>query len=206
NIHTSLLPRWRGAAPIQRAIQAGDKETGITIMQIDAGLDTGPILAQTKCLINQYDTAGSLHDKLAKLGGDCLLETLAKLAAGQSTSTPQDHSLASYAKKITKAEAQLDWSLSALELERTVRAFNPAPVTYTELHDLRLRIWQAEAIDQVVDIAPGSILDCTKTGIDIATGVGVLRLLEIQAPGKRVQSAAEFLNGRPDFASLTRES
>ena len=199
NIHTSLLPRWRGAAPIQRAIQAGDKETGITIMQIDPRLDTGPILLQKKCTISANETAGSLHDKLADLGAECLLATLEKLAAQQLIPQPQDDALATIAKKISKSEAQLDWSRSAIELEQTIRAFNPAPVAHTELNGIKLRIWQAEISEQTTNSKPGSIVNCNKAGIEIATGDGILRLLKIQPPGKRVQTATEFLNGRPDF-------
>ncbi|MBM2829413.1 MAG: Methionyl-tRNA formyltransferase [Gammaproteobacteria bacterium] len=201
NIHTSLLPRWRGAAPIQRAIQAGDSETGITIMQIDTGLDTGPILAQVKCPIAAEDTSGSLHDKLAALGATCLLETLDNIAANNINPVPQDNSMATYARKITKAEARVDWSLPAIELERTVRAFNPSPVAYTELNGLKLRIWQARIIDQSAHDSPGAVIACHRSGIDVATGKGILRLLKVQPPGKRILSIAEFLNGRPDFVT-----
>lgn len=202
NIHTSLLPRWRGAAPIQRAIQAGDAETGVSIMQIDTGLDTGPILAQTKCPISPTDTAENLQNKLADLGGTCLLEVLNQIADGSVLAEPQNETEATYANKITKSEAELDWDKPAIELERTIRAFNPAPVAYTELNDIRLRIWQAEMSEQTTHSKPGSILNCNKSGIEIATGDGVLRLLKIQPPGKRIQSVSEFLNGRPDFIKM----
>ncbi len=206
NIHTSLLPRWRGAAPVQRAIQAGDAETGVSIMQIDPGLDTGPILAQTKCAITPSDTAESLQNKLADLGGSCLLNVLDQIADGSALAEPQNETDATYAKKITKLEAKLDWDTPAIELERTIRAFNPAPVAYTELNGIRLRIWQAEILNKEAQYAPGTILDCSKEGINIATGEGILRLIKIQPPGKRIQSASEFLNGRPDFTSIKHPS
>jgi methionyl-tRNA formyltransferase len=206
NIHTSLLPRWRGAAPIQRAIQAGDTETGVSIMQIDTGLDTGPILTQTKCPITPADTAESLQNKLADLGGSCLLDVLNQIADGTALARPQNETEATYAHKITKLEAKLDWDTPAIELERTIRAFNPAPVAYTELNGIRLRIWQAAILNKEAQYAPGTILDCSKDGIDIATKESVLRLLKIQPPGKRIQSVSEFLNGRPDFTSIKHPS
>lgn len=201
NIHTSLLPRWRGAAPIQRAIEAGDNETGVSIMQMDEGLDTGPILAQMRCPIAKDETSGSLHEKLAVLGAKCLIETLDKIAAGRITSNPQDSSQATYANKITKAEARLDWTKPAEILERQVRAFNPAPVAYTEVNGLQIRIWEAQLINKPFNANPGYILACNKSGVDIATGKGILRLLKIQPAGKRIMTIQEFLNGRPDFFS-----
>jgi len=206
NIHTSLLPRWRGAAPIQRAIQAGDAETGVSIMQIDAGLDTGPILAQTKCPISPTDNAENLQNKLADLGGTCLLNVLDQITDGSALAEPQNEIEATYANKITKPEAELDWDTPAIELERTIRAFNPAPVAYTELNGIRLRIWQTEILDKEAQYAPGTILECSKDGIDIATGEGILRLLKIQPPGKRIQNVSEFLNGRPNFTSIKHPS
>lgn len=202
NIHTSLLPRWRGAAPIQRAIEAGDNETGVSIMQMDEGLDTGPILAQMRCPIAKDETSGSLHEKLAVLGAKCLIETLDKIAAGrQITPTPQDSTQATYANKITKAEARLDWAKPGEILERQVRAFNPAPVAYTEINGLQFRIWEAQLINKPFNANSGSILACHKSGVDIATGKGILRLLKIQPAGKRIMTIQEFLNGRPDFFS-----
>ena len=201
NIHTSLLPRWRGAAPIQRAIEAGDRETGVSIMQMDDGLDTGPVLAQMRCPINDDETSGSLHEKLAVLGAKCLIETLEKIAAGQITPTSQDSTHATYANKISKAEARLDWTKPAILLERQVRAFNPAPVAYTEINNLQFRIWEALCINKSFNANPGAILACNKSGVDIATGDGIIRLLKIQPAGKRIMTIQEFLNGRPDFFS-----
>lgn len=205
NVHTSLLPRWRGAAPVQRAIQAGDEETGITIMQMDTGLDTGPILAQVTCPINPVDTAGSLATKLARLGATCLLEVLENIAEGKIHPEPQNDTAATYANKITKSEAKIEWNKPAIEIARMIRAFNPAPVAFTELNGLRLRIWQAELLEQDTHHIPGTILNCNKTGMDIATSDKVLRITQLQPPGKRVQNIQEFLNGRPEFANLIQE-
>jgi len=199
NVHTSLLPRWRGAAPIQRAIQAGDDETGITIMQMDSGLDTGSILLQKKCPINATDTTASLQNKLASLGSDCVLEVLETLIAGNLNPVKQDESQACYAEKITKSEARIDWSESAINIDRTIRAFNPAPICHTQLRGLTLRIWQALILESESTSPAGQIVHASKAGIDVATGHGVLRILQIQPQGKRAMSVADFLNGNPDF-------
>jgi methionyl-tRNA formyltransferase len=203
NVHTSLLPRWRGAAPIQRAIQAGDRETGVSIMQIDGGLDTGPVLARMKCPITADETAGTLQDKLAILGSECLLNTLGLLATGALVATPQEENRATYARKVTKDEAQIDWSKPAVELERLIRAFNPAPVAHTVLNGIQLRVWQATVIESASTKAPGTVIECSKNGIDVGTGKGVLRLLRVQLQGKRVMDSGEFLNGHPAFAQKT---
>ena len=200
NIHASLLPRWRGAAPIQRAIQAGDRETGISIMQMNEGLDTGPILAQVPCPIDQDETAASLEIKLAELGSECLLRTLDQLQAGAITPRIQEQRLATHAGKVTKTEARLDWTRSAAELERTIRAFNPAPVAYTNLNGLQLRVWHSIVINETTSANPGTVIASSKAGIDVSAGKGVLRLLRIQPEGKRVMNIGEFLNGRPDFS------
>jgi methionyl-tRNA formyltransferase len=199
NIHTSLLPRWRGAAPIQRAIQAGDEETGITIMQMDSGLDTGPILLQKKCPINPIDTSGNLHDRLASLGSECILEVLDKVIPGELNPVVQDESQACYAGKISKSEARIDWTETAINIDCAIRAFNPAPVCHTELQGLPLRIWQAEVPDIETTSPAGEIIHSGKVGIDIATGQGVLRILQLQPQGKRAMSVADFLNGNPGF-------
>lgn len=199
NVHTSLLPRWRGAAPIQRAIQAGDSETGISIMQMDSGLDTGPVLLQKKCPINPSDTSGSLHNKLADIGSECLLDVLEAIASGNLQATVQDESQANYAKKITKPEATIDWSQTATNIDRMIRAFNPAPICHTELAGIPLRIWQAEVLDNDSTSTAGKILSISRAGIDVATGTGVLRILMLQPQGKRAMSVADFLNGNPEF-------
>jgi methionyl-tRNA formyltransferase len=196
NIHPSLLPRWRGAAPIQRTIYAGDTETGVTIMQMEAGLDTGPILLQTHYQLAADETSRSLHDKMAVMGASALVETLDLLAQGKLEPKPQDNSLASYAQKISKEEALIDWMRPALELEREIRAFNPWPVAYTSWRDQSLRIWSATTLAQECNAEPRTILHASRDGIDIATGKGVLRLLQVQLPGGKAMSAADFYNAR----------
>jgi len=203
NVHTSLLPRWRGAAPIQRAIQAGDEETGITIMQMDSGLDTGPILLQEKCPISSTDTSGDLLNKLASIGSKCLLQVLDAVISGNLEPVNQDGSQACYAEKITKSEAKIDWTQSATTIDRVIRAFNPAPICHTELQDIALRIWQAEVLDTETTSPVGEIIHVSRAGIDIATGQGVLRILQCQPQGKRAMSVADFLNGSPTFGAGT---
>lgn len=200
NVHASLLPRWRGAAPIQRAILAGDNETGITTMQMDAGLDTGAILRQSPCPILAEDSAGRLHDRLARLGGETLLATLDDLTHGRLAPVAQDDSLASYARKITVTEAALDWRQAASELERRVRAFNPVPVAYAHVAGERYRIWQARALAAPSRAAAGTIVAMSKQGIDVATGDGVLRIELLQAAGRRPLSVADYVNGHPALA------
>ncbi len=197
NIHASLLPRWRGAAPIQRAIAAGDAESGVTIMQMDEGLDTGDMLVIRPTPISREDTGQTLHDRLAEIGSAAVVEALQQLQDGTANPVPQDDAQACYASKLSKAEASLDWTKSALELECTVRAFNPWPVAYSEFEGDVVRVWQAQALDDVATNAtPGEIITTTKAGIDVATGEGVLRLLQLQFPGKRAMAVADVLNAR----------
>jgi len=195
NIHASLLPRWRGAAPIQRAIAAGDTKSGITIMQMNAGLDTGDILQLTECPITDDDTGGSLHDRLAEIGATAILQTLNDLANNNLTATPQDDTQACYAHKLDKKEAQINWHHSAIEIERLIRAFNPWPVAFTSLNDKTLRIWQAQALDSKAASEPGTVICCDKKGIDIACGEGLLRLLKLQPSGSKAMDVAAFMNG-----------
>lgn len=194
NIHPSLLPRWRGAAPIQRTINAGDNITGVTIMQMDSGLDTGPILLQRQYILEPDETSASLHDKLAILGADTLIETLDLLEIGQVTPRSQDNALATYAHKITKEEALIDWSRKATEIECDVRAFNPWPIAHTSWKGETVRIWKAKAFQEPHQFAPRTLIKASQAGIDIATGEGILRLLELQLPGGKVHSATDFYN------------
>jgi methionyl-tRNA formyltransferase len=201
NIHGSLLPRWRGAAPIQRAIEAGDAETGVCIMQMDAGLDTGPVLHRASTALDGSETAGSLHDRLALLGADSLLHCLRRVAGGeQLAAIPQPPTGASYARKLDKGEAEIDWSQPAEMLERRVRAFNPWPVAWCAIGDERVRVWKASHVRLAHGRPPGTVLgtgSAASAGIDVATGCEVLRLLELQPPGKRRMDAVDFLNARP---------
>lgn len=195
NIHASLLPRWRGAAPIQRAIEAGDRRTGVCIMRMEAGLDTGPVYHRLETAIGPDDTGGSVHDRLAVLGSDALLECLAQLRRGElAEPEPQDESAAIYAPKLSKAEAELDFAEPAIMLERRIRAFDPWPVSWCVLSGRRLRIYRAKADPRGHDAYPGSILDSSREGIEIATGEGRLRLLELQREGSRRMSVADYIN------------
>ncbi|WKE65695.1 methionyl-tRNA formyltransferase [Gallaecimonas kandeliae] len=197
NVHGSLLPRWRGAAPIQRAIWAGDLETGVTIMQMDKGLDTGAMLAKASLPITATDTSASLYDKLAELGPKALLETLDQLEGLKAE--PQDDSQANYAEKLSKEEAQIDWHQGAAFIERSVRAFNPWPVSHFQYQDQSIKVWQAQVLDQQSDKAPGTVLAASKAGIDVATGDGVLRITQLQLPNKKAMAAADVLNARQDW-------
>ena len=194
NVHASLLPRWRGAAPIQRAILAGDKETGVGIMKMEAGLDTGPVLLEARCAIEASDNAQSLHDKLAELGAATLLESLVDIEQGLQHAVPQDDSQMTYAAKLQKQEAVIDWQQSAVQILRQINAFNPWPVTQTLWRDDTLRIWQAELGNEQNDAAPGTVTAVSKQGIDVATGSGKLRITQLQVPGKRAMQVQDFLN------------
>ena len=193
NIHASILPRWRGAAPIQRAIAAGDKESGITIMQMNAGLDTGDILQISSCPITEEDSGGSLHDKLAVIGANAILETLNDIE--NISPEPQDDTLATYAHKLDKKEALINWQHSASKIERLIRAFNPWPVAFTYLNGNTLRIWQAQAISETSELEAGTVISCDKKGINISCGEGVLRLLKLQPSGSKAMDVASFMNG-----------
>jgi methionyl-tRNA formyltransferase len=195
NLHASLLPRWRGAAPIQRAVLAGDEETGISVMQMDSGLDTGPVHLTRATRIGSHESAGVLHDRLAVLAAETLLEALPSVLAGASTPTPQRDALATLAPKIAKHEALLDWREPALSLERRVRAFDPWPVAESRLSDgRRLRVFEAEVAAAAPPPAPaGTIVTAGRAGIDVATGDGVLRLRRIQPPSGRVMDAEAYL-------------
>jgi methionyl-tRNA formyltransferase len=193
NVHASLLPRWRGAAPIQRALLAGDGETGVSIMQMDAGLDTGPVFVRRALAIAPDDDFGTLHDRLAALGADALVETLAEIAIGRARATPQPQVGASYAPKIQKAETRLDWERPAADLERVVRAFRPAPGAFAQLAGEPLKIWRSQIVDGAG--MPGSVLRAD-AALHVACGSGALALEELQAAGGRRMNAAEFLRGR----------
>ena len=198
NIHASLLPRWRGAAPIQRAILAGDQETGITIMQMDVGLDTGDMLYKVSCPIKSDDTAGSLHDRLAELGATALLTVLGQVPDGL-TLEKQDDELACYARKLDKAEARIDWQQPASQIARQVMAFNPWPVAQTQLGDRVIRLWQAHAVAETGSQQPGTVIQASKAGFDIACGEGRLHITSLQLPGGKAMDAAALLNGHPDL-------
>jgi methionyl-tRNA formyltransferase len=197
NVHASLLPRWRGAAPIQRSLLAGDTETGITLMQMDVGLDTGAMLKKASCEILPSDTAETLHDRLAKLGADLLAANIDELE--NLPATAQNDDLATYAQKLNKVEAQLDWQQNAVYLARQVRAFNPYPIAQAEIAGETFRIWAVEALAESTTVAAGQIQAVSRAGIDIATGEGILRVLSLQQAGGKAMAVRDFLNSRPQF-------
>ncbi|MCP1268011.1 methionyl-tRNA formyltransferase [Aeromonas hydrophila] len=199
NVHGSLLPRWRGAAPIQRSIWAGDAETGVTIMQMDVGLDTGAMIRKVSCPIAADETSASLYDKLAGLGPQALVDTVNAMAAGTTAAETQDDAQANYAEKLSKEEARIDWSMEAVAIERCIRAFNPWPISWFDVAGQTVKVWQAEVIAQDHGQTAGTLLKADKQGIDIATGKGVLRLLTLQPPGKKAMSVTDLLNSRRDW-------
>ena len=196
NIHASLLPRWRGAAPIQRAILAGDAETGITIMQMDEGLDTGDMLLRRACPIAPNDTAQTLHDRLAGIGADSILEVLRLLQDSRLAPVRQDDAAATYAAKLLKSEAQIDWRRDARQIERAVRAFNPFPVSHASLDGVAIKIWQA-VLQEGAQGEAGEIMAADKRGITVACGKDALRLDVLQRPGGKAQPAVQFLQAMP---------
>ena len=203
NVHGSILPRWRGAAPIQRSIWAGDAQTGVTIMQMDEGLDTGDMLHKVYCDILPTETSTSLYNKLAELAPSALIDVLDNLENGKFIAEKQDDSQSNYAEKLSKEEAQLDWSLPAIQLERNIRAFNPWPIAYFSTEDKdgnaqTLKVYQAEVLSHQ-DKPAGTILSADKNGIQIATVDGVLNLLQLQPAGKKPMSAQDLLNGRAEW-------
>ncbi len=201
NVHASVLPRWRGAAPIQAAILAGDPTTGVSLMQITAGLDCGPVYESRVVDIGADETAGELHDRLAALGGELLVARLGDILAGRVEAVAQEESGATYAGKIQKQDAELDWKLEAAELERRVRAYNPVPGSWFYVDDKRAKCWRAHSVDGV-DAAPGTVVEFGPEGIVIACGAGGLSLEELQLPGKRRVTAREFA-GQLDLAGRT---
>ena len=199
NVHGSLLPRWRGAAPIQRALWAGDAETGVTIMKMDVGLDTGDMLYKLACPITAEDTSATLYDKLADLGPQGLIETLQQLADNTATPEVQDEAQVTYAEKLSKEEARIDWSLSAAQLERCIRAFNPWPMSWLMIDEQPVKVWKASVINGNASAEPGTSIDASKNGIQVATGEGILNLESLQPAGKKAMSAQDLLNSRREW-------
>lgn len=199
NVHGSLLPRWRGAAPIQRALWAGDADTGVTIMQMDVGLDTGDMLYKLSCPITSQDTSATLYDKLAELGPKGLIDTLRQLEENSVNPEVQDETLVTYAEKLSKEEARIDWSLSAAQLERCIRAFNPWPMSWLEIDGQPVKVWQASVIAENAAAEPATILAASKHGIQVATVEGILNLESLQPAGKKPMSAQDLLNSRREW-------
>lgn len=202
NVHASLLPRWRGAAPIQRAIEAGDTQSGVCLMQMEKGLDTGPVLLSQALDIGANETGGQLHDRLAALGAQVLSDGLGLLRAGiRPVAKPQPDVGVTYAHKLDKAEAKLDWSQPAIVLANKVRAFNPWPMAEAVVAGERLRLHGSIAVDEAHNVAPGTLLRAGRDGLDMACGEGVLRIRVVQREGGKAITAADYLNGRPDLRS-----
>ncbi|GLT20251.1 methionyl-tRNA formyltransferase [Vibrio zhanjiangensis] len=199
NVHGSILPRWRGAAPIQRSIWAGDEQTGVTIMQMDIGLDTGDMLKIASLPIEPTDTSASMYQKLAELGPVALLECLADIANGSAVAKKQDNDQANYAEKLSKEEARIQWNHDAVHIERCVRAFNPWPVSHFVAADSSIKVWQSRVDKRQTSQAPGTIIQADKTGIYVSTGKDVLVLEQIQVPGKKAMPIQDILNSRADW-------
>ena len=196
NVHASLLPRWRGAAPVARAIEAGDTETGVTIMQMDEGLDTGEILSQAQCPIEPNDTTATLHHKLSKLGASELIRLLPEICSHSVQPLPQNEKDATYAAKLNTMEAAIDWRLPAVEIVRKIRAYNPWPVARTRIDSLRLRIWEAQLCEEISRSGkPGEVLDAGKYRLDVMAGEGALSITSLQRDGKNRMAASDFLAG-----------
>jgi len=196
NVHASLLPRWRGAAPIQRAIAAGDHESGVTIMQMDIGLDTGDMLKKVITPITPEDSGGSLHDRLAELGASACVSSLDDISNNALKPEPQDNALANYAHKLSKQEGQIDWSLDTHHIHNTIRAFNPWPVAHTLVDDQKVRVFDCQPVNQQTNEQPGTIIDANKTGITVATADGVLRITQMQLSGSKKLPVSDILNSR----------
>ena len=203
NVHGSLLPRWRGAAPFQRAIWAGDKETGVTIMQMNEGLDTGDMLKKVSCPIEDDETSASLYAKVAKQAPAVLIETVKQLQAGQLTAEKQDENIATYAKKLSKAEALINWQDDAEFIDRCIRAFNPWPVSYFEWAGQVIKVHQAKIVAATTSASPGTIVNVDKQGIQVATGSGVLNLEVIQLAGKKAMPVQDVLNSRRELFTVS---
>ncbi len=205
NVHGSILPRWRGAAPIQRAIEAGDTESGVTIMQMDAGLDTGDMLLKAFCPIHPTDTASNLHDRLIEVGQPALIQSLNDIAGGNIHPEKQDDKLANYAHKMSKEEARLDWQKSAQALDQQIRAFNPWPVAITALDDTNIRVWEAAALEESSTEEPGTLIKADKDGLDIACSEGTLRIKRLQLAGSRAMTVQELLNSKKAMFSTGKQ-
>ena len=201
NVHGSILPKWRGAAPIQRAVLEGDPETGVTIMQMDVGLDTGDILLIETCPITSADTSGSVYEKLQELGPPALVSAVEQIAAGTLAAVPQDDELATYAHKLTKDEAKIDWQEPAQVIERKIRGYQPWPVAHTQFAGNPIKVWQAPVEDNGSNSAPGTVLSADKLGIRIQCGEGVINIQSLQPQGKKAMTATDFINGRLDWVA-----
>ena len=201
NAHASLLPRWRGAAPIQRAIEAGDEKTGVCLMQMELGLDTGGVLAKTEVAIDNA-TSAELHQQLATAGAQLLIEKLPAILTAKITPIPQDEALVSYAHKLNKQQAKIDWTLSAIALERQIRAFNSWPVSYFQFKGKPIRVWQAEVVCQSVDAQPGTVIAFSSEGLKVTTAEGALNITQLQMPGKKTLSIQQLQLGQPQLFKL----